>query len=128
MKRMGICQKCGKETVVRDHHWQGYGERHKDDVVPYCFSCDKKAHAKVRKEGKCKLTGKESAKLSRNSWARREKKRIKLSSNTIEPNARLIEILFFNLNTKHIEVYSYFEGNHGKKLKIIDELKNEVAS
>ena len=121
MKRLGICQKCGEEIIVRDHHVKGYLGDNKDYVVPYCRSCDTKAHNKAREEGRCLLTGEESNRLSIRSSQKRSIKNKNLFSKTVGTNIRLLEQLQININTKTITVNSYFQGNHGKKLKVIDE-------
>lgn len=118
MKRLGICYKCGKYKEVRDHHAYGYET---DETVPYCNSCDQKAHNKARKEGKCNLTNIESEQKSNNSYHRRSTKRKSLSSETVTPNVVLFEELQINLNTGTVTISSCFSGNHGHKLKIIDE-------
>ncbi len=118
MRRLGICSKCGIETVVQDHHYKGYDV---DDVLPYCKSCDTKAHNKARREGKCNLTGDESHKKSTASHAKRTWKSLTLSSKTLEPNTLLFEVLQLNLNTNNIVIWSGFSGNHHKKLKVINE-------
>jgi len=120
VKRQGICSKCGKETTVRDHHIKGYGEENKDEVVPYCYSCDQKAHDKARREGRCTLPSKETNRLSANSCNRRSKKNKTISYETLMPNVRLFEQVRVNLNTGHINVVSYFTAHNGKKLKYID--------
>ena len=121
MKRIGICTKCGEEKIVRDHHIRGYKEEHKDEVVPYCESCDRKAHAKARREGRCTLPSKETNRLSMNSCFRRTKKVMALSSDMLEPNISLREQLHYNIKTGNVTLYSYFIGEHGKKLKVIEE-------
>ncbi|MFZ3166392.1 MAG: hypothetical protein WA130_02170 [Candidatus Methanoperedens sp.] len=122
MKRIGICQKCGKETIVRDHHIIGYLGENKDIIAPYCFSCDRKAHNKAKKSGKCNLTEKETYRLSSNSSQRRYRKTFSLSHKTLEPNVLLRERLSININTNTININSCFEGTAGKKLKIIEEI------
>ncbi len=117
MKRMGICSKCKQYKMVQDHHYKGYGT---DEVAPYCQSCDQKAHNKAKREGKCKLQGKESRKLTRKSYNKRVRKLIILSSETLEPYVQLYETLTLNLNTKSIYFSSYFNGHHGKKLMFVD--------
>ena len=118
---MGICQKCGNEKMVRDHHVNGYGEKNKDFVIPYCRSCDIKAHNKARKEGRCELIPEEVNRLSTKSHARRSVKRIMLSRNTLGPCVQIIDDLRININTGNINIYSCFIGTHYKKLKIIYE-------
>ena len=120
MKRIGICQKCGEEKMVRDHHLKGYLGENKDEVVPYCYSCDRKAHNKARMEGRCKLPSKETKRLSENSCNRRSKIIKNLSRDTMLPNVRLLEQLRLNINTGTITVVSYFSGYHGKKIKYIE--------
>jgi len=121
MKRIGICSKCGKEKIVQDHHYRGYDT---DNVLPYCKSCDQKAHNKAKKEGRCKLTSEESHIKSTASYARRTWKSFTLSSKTLEPNVLLFEVLQLNLNTNNIVIWSGFSGNHLKKLKVVDEVCN----
>lgn len=121
MKRKGICQKCGKETIIRDHHIHGYDGEHKDEVVPYCYSCDYRAHNKARREGKCQLNSEEAQRLSRNSSHRRTRKYFNLSCKTVGTNIRLFEELFLDTNNGKINIWSRFSGHNGKKLKIIGE-------
>jgi len=120
MRRQGICQKCGEEKTVGDHHIKGYGIENKDEVVPYCYSCDRKAHNKARREGKCKLPGEETTRLSTNSCMRRSRKIKMISYETMMPNVRLFEQVHVNLNTGHISVVSYFAASNRKKIKYID--------
>jgi hypothetical protein len=120
MKRLGICQKCGEEKMVRDHHSKGYSKENEDITVPYCLSCDMKAHFKARREGRCKLDTKISKKLSRNSCMRKSYKKKMLSSKTISPNIRLFEQIQININTGEINIGSHFSGNHGYKIKYIE--------
>jgi len=122
MKRMDICQKCGQERIVRDHHIHGYGEEYKDEVAPYCLSCDLKAHNKARKEGRCILTSKESARATKNSYRRRSRKIITLSCETLLPNIQLYERLEIWTNTSEVSFNTCFRGNNGKHLKVIDEM------
>ncbi len=121
MGKMGICSKCSEYKLVQDHHIKGYGEEHKDEVVPYCKSCDMKAHAKARREGRCNLTSEESNQLSKNSYNRRSRKTMDLSYETIGTNVRLRETLIINLNTKDIYIETHFIGSNKEKLKIINE-------
>jgi len=123
MERMGVCTKCGKKRLVRDHHIYGYDEEHKDEVVPYCRSCDWIAHDKARKCGKCKLTIKESQHASNNSYKHRSRKSKKISDAIMMPNIRLFEIIQTNINTGSINIQSYFCAVNGKKLKLIEENK-----
>lgn len=118
---MGICQKCGKESIVRDHHINGYFGKNKDEVVPYCSSCDWYAHYNAREKGKCNLSSKETYRLSSNSSQQRYRKIFSLSHETLEPNVLLREKLSININTGNININSYFEGTGGKRLKIIEE-------
>ena len=120
MKRQGICSKCGEEKIVRDHHIHGYGEENKDVTVPYCYSCDRKAHAKAKKEGRCILTSEETKRLSVNSCNRRSRKTKNISCETLIPNVCLLENVQVNLNTGHINILSNFTASNGKKLKYID--------
>ncbi len=106
--------------MVHDHHIYGYSEKHKDDVVPYCQSCDIKAHYKARKEGRCTLNGKESNRLSTRSYQRRSYKKKQLSGKTLMPYVRLFEQIRFNINTNTININSYFGTGTSKKLKYID--------
>jgi len=120
MKRQGTCQKCGKETIVQDHHIKGYIGEHKDEVVPYCESCDKKAHNKARRGGRCKLSSDETNRLSSNSSTRRSRKTKNISCEAMMPNVQLLENVQVNLNTGHISLVSYFSAKHGKKIKYIE--------
>lgn len=121
MKRIGICQKCGLEKEVRDHHLHGYGGEHRDEVAPYCYSCDKKAHYKARREGRCTLSSDETKQLSKNSCKRRTIQSKKLSSTTLIPHVQLFEQLDFNSNTYRIGITSCFFAGHGKRILYIGD-------
>lgn len=128
MRRIGICQKCGKETIVQDHHIYGYGDK-SDVVAPYCRSCDRKAHNKARIEGRCVLKSKDSIRLSTNSCHRRERKNgiilmhtEDLITQTLLPNIALYVGFVYNYKSKHMSFYSQFRGYHGYKIKTIDEM------
>ncbi|MFZ3166340.1 MAG: hypothetical protein WA130_01910 [Candidatus Methanoperedens sp.] len=118
MKRMGICSKCGEYRLVQDHHYKGYKS---DEVKPYCLSCDWKAHNKARKEGRCKLSGWESNRLSTLSSNRRSHKTFNLSWNMLEEHIQLKERIFVNLNNGNIIFDSCFVGTNHIKLKRIKE-------
>jgi hypothetical protein len=118
MKRKGICSKCGKEILVRDHHYKGYKT---DEVKPYCISCDNKAHNNARKEGRCKLTSKESRKASTQSAQRRSYKSFLLEWETLEPNICLQTDCRININTNTLTFSSRFRGHNKTKLKSINE-------
>lgn len=120
MRRLGICSKCGEVKIVQDHHIYGYSKKYKDEVVPYCNSCDQKAHYKARKEGKCTLNSEERMRLSHNSVNRRTHRTKTLSCETIITNILLVTECHININTEHINITSRFYGNHGKKLKIME--------
>lgn len=120
MKRLDICKRCGKLKIVQDHHLYGYNEEHKDDVAPYCQSCDMNAHFKAKKEGRCILKHDEVNIKSKNSYNRRSYKRIKITNETMMSNIQLLEFIQINLNTNHINISSFFHAQHGKKLKIIE--------
>jgi len=120
MKRIGICKKCGEEKMVQDHHIHGYGEEHKDVTAPYCESCDKKAHYKARKEGKCILPSDETTRLSHNSCLRRSRKTKMISSESMMPSVRLFEQIYLNVNTGNVTIGSSFAASNGKKIKYID--------
>ena len=119
MRHKGICVKCGKETMVQDHHYKGYGT---DETAPYCQSCDRKAHNKARREGRCKLKSDESTKLSRYSYNRRSIYTKHLSSKTRLPNIQLSELVRINLNTNSLTFASGFRGQRGYQIKTIDKL------
>ncbi len=121
---MGICTKCGEYKLVQDHHINGYEEDHINEVVPYCISCDKLAHLKARKDGRCTMDSKEIHKISTKSSKRRYNKEINkkilLSWETLEPFICIREILNININSENIVICSYFSAMHGKKIKYID--------
>ncbi len=118
MIRMGICHKCGEWKMVRDHHAFGYDT---DKVLPYCLSCDKKAHYKARKEGTCNLSSEQSHRKSNCSSMSRSTKIKLLSWKTVSPNVRLFERLQININTGTITVWSYFGSDNGHKLYVVGE-------
>ncbi len=121
MKRMGMCWKCLEWKEVRDHHAYGYET---DETKPYCRSCDRKAHNKDRREGRCSLTGIESHRKSIRSRIRRLRicgiKQMISFRETVLPNIQLYEHLEVNLNTRTVTIISGFLGNH-KKLYVIEE-------
>ncbi len=120
MERLGKCLKCNQEKMVRDHHLKGYLESNKDYVVPYCGSCDRKAHNKARKNGKCNFNSSEVTKLSQSSLRRRSYKK-KHFNTIIEPNIGVHETIQININTRTITISSWFAGDHGAMLKTITE-------
>jgi len=117
MRRIGICSKCGETKIVQDHHFKGYET---DEVKPYCNSCDQKAHAKAKNEGKCLLNGKESHRKSTNSSGRRSTKYINLFNITMIPFVTLRCGFIYNKNTENLSFNSGFYSNHGKDLKVYD--------
>lgn len=119
MKRLGMCWKCLEHTIVRDHHVYGYDT---DETLPYCESCDRKAHNKARREGRCHLSSEDTNRKSISSYCRRSVKYKALSFETLSPNVVLFEELAMNLNTGTITVSSIFRGNNGHKLKVINDL------
>jgi hypothetical protein len=100
--------------MLRDHHIDGYGKS-EDKVVPYCYSCDEKAHIKARNSGQCTLSTKESYKKSRKSYARRT---YRYKYINLCPNVYIL--IKINLNTNHIEYYSYFNHIWNKKTTTVD--------
>ena len=110
---IGICFKCGNEREVRQHHYKGYIT---DETKPYCFSCDRKAHNKARKEGKCKLTPKEVNRLSIISSHLRNNLVLNVSQETLIPNVRLIEQIQYGINTGSVYCNTYFCVGHNKRL------------
>jgi len=96
MVTIGICSKCGKEGVVRQHHYKGYTT---DETTPYCLSCDFKAHNKARRDGRCILSGKESKLLSDKSSGKRNKKIKMLFSYTPEKHSCVKVSIIVNKNT-----------------------------
>lgn len=120
---IGICHKCGKETVVRNHHWKGYSEEHRDDVVTYCHSCDRIAHNKARREGRCALSSETINRLSILSNARRAYKNVvypMFFDYRVITNIVLREKIIFNKNTGNVYCSSYFQGGNGLKLKTFE--------
>ena len=119
MRRLGFCYKCGEYKIVRDHHAFGYET---DETVPYCVDCDRKAHNKARKEGRCNLSSEETSRKSKNSYDRRSRKWKLLSSKSLASNVQLFEELAINLNTGTVSIHSRFVGINHHKLKIIDSI------
>jgi len=104
----GICVKCGKETEVRYHHYKGYGC---DDVALYCRSCDRKAHNKAIKEGRCTLTLYQRHRKSNSSSVRRcikKYRRFITFQETLLPDIVLQEILAYNIHNGEVYYSSYF--------------------
>ena len=110
--KIGTCCKCGKVGIIQDHHWKGYSEEHKDNVMPYCHSCDLRAHAKARREGQCKLPHEKVNVLSKNSYRRRNEERIEFWE-VVGTNALFQECIIFNKSNGNVYVTSRFLGNHG---------------
>jgi len=121
MKRMGICMCCNEYKLVQDHHWHGYTDKHKDDVIPYCQSCDLLAHNKAKKNGKCNLNHNEVKKKTHASCQRRNG-RTKTFSETIIKNIQIFILIRVYKSTENININSCFVGNHGKKLYYMKEV------
>ena len=121
MRRQGICKKCGKEGEVQDHHKKGYLPPFEDYTEPYCRSCDMKAHYKAKREGRCKLTGKESKMNSANSCHRRSDKKIHITNKRVIPYVSLQEFFTLNKNTGTLTFTSGFFSHKEGVLKVIDE-------
>lgn len=112
---IGICVKCGKNRIIRKHHWHGYNGEHIDDVVDYCIPCDLKAHRNARQKGRCLLPSSEIEKLSSISSQRRNKCIKSMKLRTLSHNFVLIEQLHFNLD-KNISIsYHYYNPINGDK-------------
>lgn len=118
--KKGVCRKCGKVREVQNHHINGYSGNHKDEIAPYCRSCDLKAHQKARREGRCKLPSKITKQLSKNSYKRRTYRHI-LFTETMMPNVQLQEHLEYNETTGELTYSAYFNAYHGKNLKYMEE-------
>jgi hypothetical protein len=114
MRREGICQKCGKVCIVQDHHIHGYFDKHKDEIVPYCRSCDRKAHDKARNEGKCKLSPIEVKKISTSSYYRRTPRII--FEETPGEFTKLVEQIRTYPGHDIIKIYTFFQATHRRKL------------
>ena len=113
-----MCQKCGKEAIVQDHHWKGYINGHEDDVAPYCQSCDVKAHINARKIGKCKLPSSITTKLTRNSCTRRNAMH-KAFQIHLDTYFRVIIHITARLSGT-VNIHSYFRGDRYVDLKYFD--------
>ncbi len=124
--KTGYCTKCGKYGIVRMHHWKGYSDEHKDDVMPYCQSCDQKAHYTAKKNGLCTLSSYESHKKSRNSYNRRHIIKYTISENSVYPNIAIRERIYYNTSTQSTTSTYEFVGYHGTKLKHIHESIDKV--
>ncbi len=113
--------------MVQDHHIKGYFGENKDLVAPYCKSCDRKAHDKARKEGRCKLTHAEANKLSTASNRRRTIKQ-KIFATTVAPWVEALTTIAVNTSTGHVAITSRFRTDKRRPLikreKIIRKEKN----
>jgi hypothetical protein len=123
MRRLGTCQKCGQEKMVQDHHINGYANK-SDVVAPYCQSCDQRAHAKARREGRCMFTTEETYRLSSQSSKRRSHHHEGLIQQTLVPNIRLYVGYQYNYNNGTFSFFSGFYGHHGYKIKTIQEMES----
>ena len=115
--KTGTCFKCGSNNIVVMHHNKGYEGENKDFVLPYCYSCHRKAHIKARNDGKCILEPNEIDVLSTRSSRRRknkEERRYIEFSETLIKNVRLCDVL--EVFPNRIQFTSFFRSNHGKKL------------
>ena len=114
----GICVKCNKYKQLQNHHYKGYRTH---ETALYCSSCDKKAHLKARREGRCNLTSKETSKLSQSSLYRTQIQMI-VFEETLDTNIQLREQLTYNKFTGHITYCSYFKTSGEKTLLQYEEL------
>jgi hypothetical protein len=108
----GKCVKCGEIKEVRHHHYKGYGT---DETVLYCRSCDKKAHIKAQKTGRCNLTYEERHKISGTHSHRKTQKHI-VFDETIEKNMLFEEHITYFPSDGHVGYVSFFHVNNGKIL------------
>lgn len=113
----GICAKCGEYKEVRSHHYKGYDS---DETIPYCRSCDRKAHDKARKNGRCKLTHDEANRLSIKSCRKRCIRKIGFNE-TMMPNVRYCEDFHYNINTDALSIACYFSANNGRSIFYLNE-------
>lgn len=96
------------------HHTK-YKEIHGvDEVVLMNRGEHKTLHERLRREGKCKISVKELARISRHARAR-ARKNIYFNT-TLAPNVQLIERMMFNLVKGNIYYDAHFSANHGKQL------------
>ena len=149
MERMGICYKCREYKMVRDHHYKGYNEEYLDETAPYCYSCDRKAHIRARKEGRCLLSSNETHRLSNKAHTRKYERRIDVkerrkkhrnipevkeanritckeySKKNIE-QIQFIEILMPNVKLHEILTYNNSTGSVGWSSAIRADHKKEL--
>jgi hypothetical protein len=118
--KIGKCSKCGEIRPIGAHHIKGYLGENLNITLPYCYSCDRLAHIKARKEGKCLLSFKQINVLSNKSSNKRQhqnKSRLKIiSRETVDTNIFLNQFINHYSSTGNITIGSCFAGNHKKKL------------
>jgi len=115
-----------------EHHVK-YKEIHGvDETVWMTRSEHKKLHNKLRKSGKCNISGKELAGIAHAAALRTPKmKAWKLNykkqhegnirfSESIVPNIFHHENINYNYKTGIISISCFFEGQHGHRLKTVD--------
>jgi len=109
---MGKCSKCGQIKKVRQHHYKGYDV---DETLPYCYSCDKKAHINAVKNGRCNLDIIERTRLSANSSNRRNLRTLTVSSERMMQNVYLQEIVTYRVTTGIVSCNTSFRANNGAR-------------
>ncbi len=111
------CFKCGSDKNIIKHHISYNPEI----IVDCCGSCHKRIHLRVRKEGLCPLSVKETTRLSKNSNMRRNARKYTQKIKFYEPMLpyiRLYEEIDFNKNTGNFSVSSGFLIPNDKKLPV----------
>ena len=127
------------------HHTK-YKEIHgEDETVVMDFGEHQKLHKRLRREGKCTISIDELGKISRKAGERLPSRKLTRRLNKQTPeyklgqkqyrknaieriisdiavgtNVLLREDIMHNKNTKTISVSTFFRGNHGVKLLVVD--------
>jgi hypothetical protein len=115
MRKIGTCAKCGETKEVGQHHLKGYLGENINVTAPYCQSCDKKAHWKARKDGRCVLTGKETSRLSKLSYVHRNIKQRVIYKEVIDIFSYISINLSYNLHTNTICIVDNHKINDKEK-------------
>jgi hypothetical protein len=122
--KIGKCSKCGEIRPIGAHHIKGYLGENLNITLPYCYSCDRLAHIKARKEGGCKLNPIIIKDLSNKSSRKRYKeinRKVKsLSSYSVDKNIRILTRVEILLTSGTISINALFTSSHGRKLIFIE--------
>lgn len=135
------CHKCGCTDRRLFHHHRSYEP---EEIVMVCMSCHRKLHFELRKNGQCTIPPARLTEMSNKSdhaQKRKNKHYLKhmdmykkraedhrdsyklynlVFNESMMPNIRLRERIGIIDDGKSINVLSFFDAMHGKKLVYID--------